>query len=94
MPSVLHLDPVLRAARLIEPVTVFAHQAFQPHLADGAEHVGPDLALFERSHEDTVRVSARFVFRIESGSPRKSSRTYADRTQVNIEVYNLSRVRR
>jgi hypothetical protein len=56
MPSVLHLDPVLRAARLIEPVTVFAHQAFQPHLADGAEQVGPDLALFERSHEDTVRV--------------------------------------
>jgi hypothetical protein len=52
--AVLYLDPVLRAASLIRPVTALRHQALKAHVAGGAEQVRADLAALERVDEDAL----------------------------------------
>jgi hypothetical protein len=47
MLAVLHLNPILRPARLIGPVPALRHQTFEAHAAGGAKQVGADLATLE-----------------------------------------------
>jgi hypothetical protein len=53
----LHLDPVRRPPAAIWPIAPLRHQTLQPHIAGGAKEIRPDLALFERRHEDPVRAA-------------------------------------
>jgi hypothetical protein len=74
MCPVLHFDPVLRASRLIGAVAAFRHQAFQPHVAGGAEQVGTDLAPFERRDKDAVRPAMAGSAAPRSHSPLAQTR--------------------
>jgi hypothetical protein len=71
MPPVLDLDPMLRPASLIGPITP---QTFKAHVAGGAEQVRPNLAAFERIDEYGAGVNAKFL---NSVSLRSSSRRRA-----------------